>query len=183
MSITSVISYATVSSDQLWVIAGVFFMTFHWWNVFTSLVRGPESSAGVQEVPVWGRHSVRSSPSSRDRYWSGQLPMSECPSTQKMAKRHTHSCLLALAWVTVSPTSESHRHPCSCHRGNDTELQVGDTGTTAVWGRYGVSSGRRRSLVVELQTSVTISPDHKGIMRAKQTGTGIGCAMILQKQS
>lgn len=67
-------------------------------------------TAGWGLVSVSGKHSVKSSLSSRDRNWSGQLPMSECPSTQEMAKRHTHSCLPALAWLTVSPPSEWCRH-------------------------------------------------------------------------
>lgn len=117
--------------DQPWVMVGIFFMTFRWWYLyfFFCWFLGQRAAQGVQEVSVSGRHSVRSSPSSRDRNQSGQLPMSECPGTQEMAKRHTHSCLLALAWVTLFPPSESHGHASPCQRGNDTELQVGDTDT------------------------------------------------------
>ena len=85
-------------------------MTFLWWHVLISLSWATERPRGGREVSVSGKRSVKSSLSSRDKNWSGQLPMSECPSTQEMAKRHTHSCLLALAWLTVSPPSESHRH-------------------------------------------------------------------------
>lgn len=67
MSITSVISYATVDirsalSDgrgilhDLPLVKSIFFV-----------VVGPESDPGVKEVSVSERHGVRSSPSSRDR--------------------------------------------------------------------------------------------------------------------
>lgn len=71
MSITSVISYATVNirsalsdggdilHDLLLVISLYFIFFFR--------VLWPDSGPGVQEVSVSGRHSVRSSPSSRDR--------------------------------------------------------------------------------------------------------------------
>lgn len=96
--------------DLLWVMAGAFFMTFHWWDLFISFVFGPENRARVLEVSVLVRHSVRSCLSSRDRNQSGQLPMFECPSSKEIAKRQTHSCLLTLAWLTVSPPLESHGH-------------------------------------------------------------------------
>lgn len=131
--------------DQLWVMVGIFFMTFHWWYLSIFLVLGPESSPGVHGGSVSRSHSVRSFPSSRDRNWRGQLPMSECPSTQEMAKRHTHSCLLTLVWVTVLPPSELHGHASRCQSGNDTELQVGDTHT---WGKCGLRPGLHGYIVI-----------------------------------
>lgn len=104
---------------------GIFFVTFNWWHSFIFLVLiGPGSCPGVQDVSVSERHSATSSPSSRERNRRGQLLMSECPSTQEMAKRHTHSCLLALVWVTLLPPSESHGRESLCQRRYDTELQV-----------------------------------------------------------
>lgn len=104
---------------------GIFFVTFNWWYCFMFLVlTGPESCPGVRDVSVSERHSATSSPSSRERNRRGQLRMSECPSTQETAKRHTHSCLLALVWVTLLPPSELHGRECLCQGGNDTELQV-----------------------------------------------------------
>ena len=96
--------------EQLWVMVGGApppdLPLVIWCFVFCV---GPESDlrrwwgGGGGGVSVSGRQGVRSSPSARDAERSGQLPMSESPGKQEMAKRHTRSCRRALAWVTVSP--------------------------------------------------------------------------------
>lgn len=95
--------------DQVWVIERLSVLTFLWWQVIIFFVSWAKGMLGEREVSVSGRHSVRSSLSPRDRNWSRQLPKSECPNTQEMAKRLTHCCLLPLPWLTDSPPSESHR--------------------------------------------------------------------------
>lgn len=124
MSITSVISYGTVNIRSALSDGGSILHDLPLVKYLFFLNLRPESCTGLLEVSVSGRQSVRSSLSSRDRNQRGQLPMSECPGKQEMAKRHTHSCLLALAWVTVSPPLELHGHASLCQTQNDTELQV-----------------------------------------------------------
>lgn len=111
MSITSVISYATVNiraavSDGGEILHDLPLVK----SLYSFGFSGQRAGPRVLEVCVSVRHSVRSSPSSRDGKRSGQLPMSECPGSEEMAKRQTHSCLLTLAWLTVSAPLESHGH-------------------------------------------------------------------------
>lgn len=103
MSITSVISYATVNirsalsdggdilHDLLLVISLYFFLGFYGQTVAQGcrrfLCQGGTVSGPLQALGIENQR--------------GQLPMSECPDTQEMAKRHTHSCLLSLACLSV----------------------------------------------------------------------------------
>lgn len=101
MSITSVISYATVNirsalsdggdilHDLLLVISlyFIFFFGFYGQTVAQGcgrfLCQGGTVSGPLRALGIENQR--------------GQLPMSECPDTQEMAKRHTHSCPLSLA--------------------------------------------------------------------------------------
>lgn len=178
MSITSVISYGTVNIRSALSDGGSILHDLPLVKYLYFLVLRPESFTGLLEVSVSGRRSVRSSLSSRDRNQRGQLPMSQCPSKQEMAKRHTHSCLLALAWVTVSPPSESHGHASLCQTQNDTELQV--RAYTHVWGSCGV----RKVIPTQLMTDVTLRYINNAQPWPWQpnTGTRTGYDIILQKE-
>lgn len=119
-SITSVISYATVICSE-WLV-GISFATFCWWYPFIFF---RFSRAGARSSCAGGFCvSVGSSPCSGDRNQRGQLPMSERPSTHEMANRHTHSCLLALAWVAVLPPTVSRGRASPCQIASDIQEEV-----------------------------------------------------------
>lgn len=114
MSITSVISYTTLICSE-WSVR-ISCTTFCWWYPFIFLVLG-----GTSAIQLCGRFVSVSGPL--------QVPGIETkedscrwPSTHEVANRHIHSCLLALAWVTVLPPTESCGHAPPW--GNDTQVEV-----------------------------------------------------------